>query len=393
VALRDRETVSLHARRVGASAATCAVLLLACRGKATETVPAAGEIKTASALAFRLRGDSHFLVGLGSDLEPDHDRDGAFRLGPTLDLHYAYLVGLPTGGGWPDWNPDGSFVDIIVGSSNRHGTTPMFTLYAMSSWGENKEMAALTNDGFMRLYWAGAKLLFQRLGASDKPSVVHLEPDFWAYAQQASPDGGHAVHVRSLVSECAELSDDLRGMAGCLLELARTYAPHTAVGFHASRWAGTPASIVGFFRAIGADKADFVATDVLDRDAGCWEARTDPQCQAERRDVYWDESNATSPNFHEMLAWAKQIHVGVGLPILWWQVPLGVPSPLPGGTAGHYRDNRVHYMFSHLAEFVDAGSVGAVFGAGAEHQTTIDTDDGQFKAAVTRYFANPVPLP
>ena len=377
-----------------AAIAIGAVLLLACHGKANEVVPVADEIKSASALAIRLRGDSHFLVGLGSDLEPDHERDGAFRLGPTLDLHYAYLVGLHTGGGWPDWNPDGSFVDIIVGSSNRHGTTPMFTLYAMSAWGEDKEVAALTNDDFMKLYWAGAKLLFQHLGASDKPSVVHLEPDFWAYAQQASPDGRHAVHVRKLVSECAGLTDDLRGMAGCLLQLARTYAPHTTVGFHASKWAGTPASIVRFFRAIGADKADFVAMDVLDRDAGCWEARTDPLCQAHRTEQpYWDESNTTSPNFHEMIAWAKQIHDGVGLPILWWQVPLGVPSLTPGGTSGHYRDNRVHYLFSHVAEFIAAGSVGVVFGTGAEHQTTIDTDDGQFKAAVTKYFANPAPLP
>jgi hypothetical protein len=385
--------MSLRAKRLGASAALGAVLLLACHDKAAEIVPVANEVQSASALAIRLRGDSHFLVGLGADLEPEHDRDGAYRLGPTLDLHYAYLVGLATGGGWPDWNPDGSFVDILVASANRHGTTPMFTLYAMSAWGEKNEMAALTNDGFMKLYWAGAKLLFQHLGTSDKPSVVHLEPDFWAYAQQASPDGTHAVHVRSLVSECANLTDDLRGMAGCLLELAHTYAPHAAVGFHASKWAGTTASVVRFFRAIGADKADFVATDVLDRDAGCWEARIDPQCQAERPDVYWDESNATSPNFHEMLAWAKQIHAGVGLPILWWQMPLGVPSSLPGGTAGHYRDNRVRYLFSHVAEFIDAGSVGAVFGTGADHQTTIDTDGGQFKEAVTRYFANPVPLP
>jgi hypothetical protein len=369
------------------------MLLLACHDKAAEIVPAASEIKSASALAIRLRGDSHFLIGLGNDLEPEHDRDGAYRLGPTLDLHYAYLVGLTTGGGWPDWNPDGSFVDILVESANRHHTTPMFTLYAMQSWGEKNEMAAVTNDAFMRLYWAGAKLLFQHLGKSDKPSVVHLEPDFWAYAQQASHDGSHAVRVRSLVSECANLTDDLRGMAGCLLELAHTYAPRAVVGFHASKWAGTPASIVRFFRAIGADKADFVATDVLDRDAGCWEARIDPQCQAERGNVYWDESNTTSPNFHEMLAWAKEIHSGVGLPILWWQMPLGVPSSLPGGTAGHYRDNRVHYLFTHVAEFIDVGSVGAVFGTGADHQTTIDTDGGQFKEAVTRYFASPVPLP
>jgi hypothetical protein len=256
-------------------------------------------------------------------------------------------------------------------------------------------VAALTHDDFMRPYWAGARLLFQRLGASDKPSVVHVEPDFWGYAQHASKDGSHAVRVASLVPECADLTDDLRGMAGCFLVLARKYAPRTAVGFHASSWAGTAASTVRFLRAIGADKADFLAVEMLDRDAGCWEAQTDPLCQAGDRDRenYLDESNTRSPNFHEVIAWAKQMHEGLGLPLLWWQLPLGVPNPLPGGTAFHYRDNRVHYMFGHVSELVDAGSLGMAFGTGAERQTSIDTDGGQFAAAVKSYYASPVALP
>ena len=150
--------------------------------------------------------------------------------------------------------------------------------------------------------------------------------------------------------------------------------------------------LVKFFRAIDADQADFVATDVLDRDAGCFEAHIDPNCKGSGKPVYRDESNATSPSFHEELAMDKSLHEGIGLPILWWQVPLGVPSTNPGGTPGHYRDNHVRYIFAHLDEFILAGGFGAVFGTGAEHQTTIDTDGGQFKAAVTAYFAAPRPL-
>jgi len=70
-----------------------------------------------------------------------------------------------------------------------------------------------------------------------------------------------------------------------------------------------------------------------------------------------------------------------------------VPSDTPGGTAEHYRDNRVHYIFSHIDEFVDAGGLGAAFGTGAENQTYITTDGGQFQDAVTAYFADPTPLP
>jgi hypothetical protein len=151
--------------------------------------------------------------------------------------------------------------------------------------------------------------------------------------------------------------------------------------------------VVSFFKAIHADQADFIATDMLDRDAGCFEAHTDPNCQRTDGPWYWDETNQTSPNFHDHLAWITTLHQGLGVPVMWWQVPFGVPSDTAGGTAGHYRDNRVHYMFNHLSEFVQAGGVGAAFGTGAGNQTYITTDGDQFKNAVTAYFASPVALP
>ncbi len=358
---------------------------------ATVTPPAA-TAKTAASLAQRLRGQRHFLIGLGNDLAANHDLDGAYTLGPTLDLHYAYLVGLKGQGGWPDWNPNGTFVDILVGSADAHGVTPMFTLYTMAAWGENN-MKVLTDDHYMRPFWDGARLLFAKLGARPRPSVVHFEPDFWGFAQRASPAGKHAANVTGLVSECSDLSNDIVGMARCLVRLARTYSPQTAIGFHASEWAGSPESIVVFLKAIGADAADFIVTDALDRDAGCMEAGVDPNCKREAEGWYLDETNRTSPNFHERFAWAKKIGDGLGLPILWWQVPLGVPSAARGGTPGHYRDNHVHYFFDHVGELVAAGGVGAVFGTGADRQTSIETDGGQFKSAVTKYFAQPMSLP
>jgi hypothetical protein len=132
----------------------------------------------------------------------------------------------------------------------------------------------------------------------------------------------------------------------------------------------------------------------IDRDAGCFEAHVDPVCQrGGTTGWYWDETNTTSPNFHEHLAWVKQITQGIGLPMTWWQVPFGVPSNTPGGTPRHYRDNRVHYFFTHVSEFIEAGGVGALFGTGAANQTDIPTDGDAFKTAVARYFATPSKLP
>jgi hypothetical protein len=356
--------------------------------------PLPGASGGAGQLAIALRGRSDFLVGLGNDLGSDRNHDAIYTLGVTLDLHYAYLVGLQGQNGWPDWNPNGGFVDALTSSAAAHGVTPMFTLYSMAAWGENN-LSVLTNDGYMGPYWKGAKLLFQHLGTFGGPAVVHLEPDFWAFVQKGTNGDptAHPVHVAALASECAGLPDDLTGMGHCLVRLARTYAPHTAIGFHASSWAGDPGQTVAFLQRLGASDADFVVVETLDRDAGCFEAASDSGCQGRSGPFYWDESNQSSPNFHEHLAWAKSIHDGLARPLLWWQTPLGVPSATPGGSSGHYRDNRVHYLFGHVGEFVAAGGVGAVFGVGAQNQTDITTDGGQFRNAVTQYLAAPVALP
>ena len=49
---------------------------------------------SAADVARKLGRTPHFLVGMGNDLDNDHSKDGAYTLGVTLDLHYAYMVGL-----------------------------------------------------------------------------------------------------------------------------------------------------------------------------------------------------------------------------------------------------------------------------------------------------------
>ncbi len=114
-------------------------------------------------------------------------------------------------------------------------------------------------------------------------------------------------------------------------------------------------------------------------------------CQREG-EFYYDETNQTSPNFREHLAWTAELSSAMDKPVLWWQVPLGVPSDTPGGTPGHYRDNRVRYIFDHPEEFLAVGGLGVCFGTGAGDQTTISTDGGQFENAAVEYSANPTPL-
>lgn len=345
----------------------------------------------AQRLAKRLRGKSSFLVGIGNG------EAETYSLGVTMDLHYEYLVGVAgEGGDWPSWNTDangsGAYVTKVAEEADKHGTTPMFTIYMMASRGDG-DLSLVTDGAFMKKYWEAARLALTRAAAFGKAVAFHLEPDFWGYAQQSGGGAKGRVAMSGNAPDCPGVSDDFAGIGQCWLAMRDKLAPKVAIGFHISSFGGDVPSTLAFFKAVGADRADFIATDMLDRDAGCFEAHVDPNCQRTEGNWYWDETNTKSPNFHEHLAWVKQLTTGLGVPMMWWQVPFGVPSATPGGTAGHYRDNRVKYMFSHMDELVAAGGAGAAFGTGAGNQTTVLTDGGQFKNAVTKYFAAPTPLP
>lgn len=343
---------------------------------------------SAADVARRLGREPHFLIGMGNDLPGDYVWDNAttYALGVTLDLHYVYLTE-----GWQDWNPGGYFAQIIASVDIDHGVTPMSTVYAITGQGENT-FGVLLDASYMTPYWESAKLLMERYAELDAPAVVHVEPDFWAFAQRESQGDPSSVPAR-LHPDCRGLPEDISGMARCWIRLARDNAPKVVIGLHASEWGGDGGKSVGeFLNALGAAESDVVVMDILDRDAGCFEAAQLPQCMR-GGSFYLDETNRTSPNFHEHLEFARRVHETTGKPILWWQLPFGVPSETPGGAPGRYRDNKVKYLFSHVQEFVDAGGLGATFGTGAGDQTFPGTDGGQFEAAVNAYYANPVPLP
>jgi hypothetical protein len=127
--------------------------------------------------------------------------------------------------------------------------------------------------------------------------------------------------------------------------------------------------------AVGAQNADFIVQQTLDRDAGCFEVSPQPSyCSRGGTGWYWDESNQTHPNFQDHLTTTLAYHTGIeSLPVIWWQTPEDVPSSTPGGTVVHYRDNRVHYFLTHPAQLTAVG--------------------GQYQCLSGAYFAAPTPLP
>lgn len=312
------------------------------------------------------------------------------------DIIDTYLVGVGSGS-WPTWNsPDGAYVTYVSENVRAVGAVPMFTLYQMASRGEGN-LEAVNDPSFMTSYWAQVKLMYQKIGATDSPTLVNLEPDFWGFALAGAPDGDPAkIPARvSMVTECASQPDNVTGLAGCLMTLGRTYAPKAKLGFPPSFWGRDTTTVGSFMLKLGADKADFIVAQTSDRDAGCFEASPPPAECAGRGNgpFYWDETNVATPNFHQNLdEWSAVRSLLGNLPILYWQTPMGVPSATPGGTPGHYRDNHVQYMLTHPTEYTAKGVFAIVFSGGGSTSANITTDGGQFARLFKAYLANPAPL-
>jgi len=311
------------------------------------------------------------------------------------DVIDTYLVGVGSSS-WIGWNsPSGSYVTDTANSVNAIGAIPMFTLYQMAQNGDGN-ISGISQSSFMDSYWSQARLMFQLIGSYGKPTLVNLEPDFWGYVELQAPNGD-PTKLAAVVSdqpECSSLPNTASGIAACMLQLARTYAPNALVGYPESFWGEIAPQVASFMNEVGAQNGDFIVAQTSDRDAGCYE---DPSSDAASvcsgrgsGPFYWDETNQTSPNFTESLTQLSTYQSGLGnnLPIVWWQTPLGVPSSTPGGTDYHYRDDHVDYMLKNASQYGNIGTFGIVFSCGADYQTSITTDGGEFATLLKQYLSS-----
>ena len=378
------------------SASTAATTTVATATTAATTTATTGTTGTgpAAKLAVKLGKPAQLLVGLGAQGTNGNVVSTVESQAAKVEIYERYLGS----GDWTRWNSAPcDYVCVVADAAGLLGAIPMYTQYQMANNGDGN-LAVLNDSTFMKTYWARAKLLFQDIAAYGKPALVNLEPDFWGYVERhaTNSDPTKMTALVSIDADCASLPNNVRGVAQCLIAMARKYAPKAYVGFPPSDWGGnTTADVVAFMNALGAQNADFIVAETLDRDAGCFEVSPQPtECVRTGKGWYWDETNATHPNFHDHLAVIGAYHTGIGkLPVIWWQIPEGVPSTIPGGSAYHYRDNRMHYFLTHPAELVAVGGLAVVFSTGENHQTTISSDAGEFEALDRTYHAAPAKLP
>jgi hypothetical protein len=274
---------------------------------------------------------------------------------------------------------------------------PMFTYYVIlpasgASEGPG-EVAAASDAAFMARYLGDWRFALRTIGGAT--ALLHIEPDFWGYAQQLSADP-HAIPAAvasANPTDCAGHENSIAGLGRCMIAMVRKYAPNARVGLHASGWAtridvlynrdpsfdvAAEAGKVGaFLRECGAGASDYLVVEMSDRDAGYY--------QSVGRNTWWDATNATLPSFRQAFTWAKALAESVGKPLLWWQIPVGNMSQ--NDTSGHWKDNRVQYFFDHPRELAQAHGIGIAFGAGATGQTTPSTDGGSLVGWAKSYFS------
>jgi hypothetical protein len=301
-------------------------------------------------------------------------------------------------GWWGCWqydqDPPGAYARGFFSRAVTDGQFPMITYYevlqASGAAEGSAEVAATNNASFMQRYISDWRFLIDQVAG--RRVFLHIEPDFWGYAEQVNQNP-HAIPaaVASAHAECAGFENSIAGLGRCMIDMVRRHAPTALVGLHGSGWAtkidvlqnknasldvvGEANKLGAFLAECGAGSSDFVVVDPSDRDAAWYES------QGQNR--WWDATNATLPNFHQGFTWAKALAERVGVPIVWWQVPVGNMSQ--NNTNQHWRDNRVDYFFGHMSEVAASHGVAVLFGAGDGAQTTPETDGGNLIAKMKAY--------
>ncbi|HET9654708.1 MAG TPA: RICIN domain-containing protein [Kineosporiaceae bacterium] len=227
------------------------------------------------------------------------------------------------------------------------------------------EVKAINRADLLTLYLNDYRFFLQTIGKSR--DAIDLEPDFWGYVLSlGNPHQVPAQVTSANPTDCGSQENSAAGLARCLIAMGHKYAPNAAVGLHLTcwNWETKAKECVNNYLDLGAKDADLLVADVSDRDAG-WYA----QPANGGRDTFWTDQKAAA-----FLSFSKTATETVGKPLALWQIPLG--NMAQNNTFGHYKDDKVDWLLSHLNQVADAHIVALLFGPGQQEQTTVESDGG-----------------
>ncbi|MGW2716130.1 RICIN domain-containing protein [Streptomyces sp. NPDC001492] len=315
-----------------------------------------------------------------------------------FDVRYAYVHSQPApssdyytaakchddwSGWWGCWNGSttapGTYVtwrdDVVSQATYKGSSRPqkmLWTWYSLRDLGDAAgegdgpgEVKAINRTDLLTRYLNDYRFFLQKIGKTQ--AAIDLEPDFWGYVRSLGDPHQVPAQVKSAnPTDCGSQENSATGLAQCLISMAHKYAPNTEAGMHLScfDWQTNTQACVKSYESFGAKNADFLATDVSDRDAG-WYA----QPAHGGSDHFWNDQKAAAA-----LGFYKTMSESVGKPVVLWQIPVG--NMAQNNTLNHYKDDKVDWFFSHMDQVANAHVAGLFFGPGQQEQTSVETDGG-----------------
>jgi hypothetical protein len=363
-------------------------------------------------------------VGLVEDPGETWMRDS----GVAWDMRYHYFTK-----GWRDnwgWDPEnnGDWGRRWMDECFDQGFLPVIQYYCMNEepgGGEGQFFSKTGNAVTMAAYFDDFKVLMQRAQAFDKPVLVLLEGDGFAYMEIQSGDDpdAYAAIAASGMPELSGLPDSAAGWGLAFLQIRKAVgADKVILGMHISAWAsGKDISyfqtdvplqpevdkVYAFLSKLGlADNPtgatyDLLVGDPLDRDSDYYRI-------TQGQDRWWsadDDAPIDTKSFNRYAEWLRLWNQKAAKRWVLWQIPLGNSNHLnvdnTGGPREGYRDNRAEYFFrgdtAHLRKFADVGTVALLFGPGAGgqayHTNDVYTDGQRFMQSRAGAFLNAGGLP
>lgn len=371
--------------------------LAACSGGGGDAAASAGQAaggtpSTGGNTAVTFMGSSKLRIGGAMSEES--------AAAAPFDVRYAYVHSQPApsaacytapkctdacgGGWWGCWagntTAPGAYVswwtDHVAQATWQGKPRPqtfLWTWYSLRDLGDAAgqgdgpaEVVAINRADLLTRYLDDYRFFLQKIG--NAAVMIDLEPDFWGFARAVNSNP-HLVPAQVSAAnptDCKSHENSAAGLAGCLVSMARTYAPNAKVGMHLScwDWQSNTQGCGQYYLALGAREADFLVADVSDRDAG-WYALP----AHGGHDNFWTDQKAAAA-----LGFYKSMAEVVGKPVVLWQIPLG--NMAQNNTLNHYQDDKVDYFFTHLDQVADAHIAALLFGAGQQEQTSVETDGG-----------------
>jgi lysophospholipase L1-like esterase len=351
---------------------------------------------------------SHLSIGLFEDTGNTWMKTSGTR----WDFRYRYLA-YPWSTNYGNGPRDGAFAGEFFAETGAQGFVPAISYYELYDLppANTATFAKLQIASSMLTYFQDFKLLMQQAKTFGKPVLVMLEPDTTGYLQgDAQSISAYAAIAATGMPELQGLPNTVAGWGLAFLQMRNQVgASNVILGLHVSGWSTgvdlfhfnytdplQPAvdSTYAFLAPMGltanvtGSTYDVLVADPLDRDYDYYRIFM-------LEDRYWDPSDTAyinSKSFNRYAEWLRLWNLKAGKRWVLWQIPVG-NSLSPNTCAQGYKDNRTEYFFgvngaAHLQKFVDVGVVSLLFGAGADCQTTHETDHGYLLAGATPYLAS-----